>query len=223
VVSTHPQKDHYGGLVDVFQRYKVDYFLANALDSSSIDYQVLENAVGGSGAKVVNPTNGMVIRLGMMQLDIVWPTEEFIGSQIEDKNIDLQAGVLGAYTSEKDPNEFSIVTILRLGDFNALLTGDIQPPVVDDVIDRMKLMGVDNVDYIKIPHHGSKNGLTEDLLRFTRPEIAVISVGKRNSYGHPNQQTLDLLQNYKVKVLRTDEVGNVEVITDGEKLFFQKL
>ena len=77
-----------------------------------------------------------------------------------------------------------------------------------------------DVDYIKVPHHGSKNGLTESLLNAVEPELAVISVGK-NSYGHPHKEILKLLEDNNIRVLRTDELGDVVVVTDGEKIWIK--
>lgn len=208
VILTHPQTDHFEGLIGVFEAYKVDLFVANSLDSSTQDYEVLQNLVGGGGTRVVDPKTGMSIRLGLIHLDIVWPSEEFI-----DKETSLVSSQkLGARTSKRDPNDFSVVAILSLGEFDALLTGDIGPEEIPNVLATGR---VRDVDYIKIPHHGSKNGITQDLLNSAKPEVAVISVGKNNGYGHPNKEILDMLKNAKVPYFRTDEMGDVEVITDG--------
>ena len=207
VVLTHPQLDHYGGLVEVFKRYNVDTFLATGLDSGASSYQALKNAVGGNGARVVNPKEGMVLRIGMIYLDILAPTQTLLSLEAPDS----QTNVLGAYSSKKDPNDFSIVTILRLGEFEALLTGDIGPSEIPEILTGGK---VRDLEYIKVPHHGSKNGLTHELLEASSPEIAIISVGK-NSYGHPNQEILDMLKDKRVRVLRTDEEGDIEIVSDG--------
>ena len=65
------------------------------------------------------------------------------------------------------------------------------------------------VQSIKIAHHGSINGTNPDLLSVVTPESAVISVGKDNQYGHPHAQTLELLQEYSIKVFRTDLLGTI--------------
>ena len=197
VILTHPQTDHFRGLIEVFRRYKVDVFLTLPLNSSTSAYQVLKNEVGGSKARVVNATAGKVIRLGLIQLDIVHPTKNFLA---------------GANTSSGDPNDFSIVAILSFGEFEALLTGDIGPKVTPDILATGKIR---DVEYIKIPHHGSKNGLTKELLEASMPEVAVISVGK-NPWGHPHKEVLTLLEEYGVKIKRTDLEGDIEVVTDGE-------
>ncbi|MGB6881952.1 MAG: MBL fold metallo-hydrolase, partial [Microgenomates group bacterium] len=145
VLLTHPQIDHFGGLRDVFRRFQVEYFLATGLDSSTQAYQALKNAVGGSDARVVNPTSDMVIRLGSLYLDVVWPTSDFIAFAADS----LPQNVLGAYSSKEDPNDYSIVANLRLGEFEALLTGDIGPEVIDKVL---KTGEIRDVEYIKVPH-----------------------------------------------------------------------
>ena len=214
IILTHPQKDHYGGLIDVFRHYKVDTFLATPIDSGSQGYQVLISAVGGSGTEVINPVTGMDIRLGLIHLEILHPSEQYVLSKVEgDSTNNSENGVLGAFDIKGDLNDYSVVAILRLGEFEALLTGDIDPAVIEDIIAEGL---VRDVEYIKTPHHGSKNGLTKKLLETSMPEIAVISVGK-NPWGHPHQEVIKLLKDYGIKILRTDEDGDVEIITDGER------
>jgi len=213
VVLTHPQDDPYKGLIEVFRRFDVDVFAANSLDSSTQGYELLKSVVGGSGVKVINPTTGMVIRLGMIYLDIVYPSREFITQKGNYKEGGKTNKVLGSYISRSDPNEFSIVICLRLDEFDALLTGDIGSDVIDYISERNPWR---DVEYIKIPHHGSKNGLTENLLNQVMPEIAVISVGKENSYGYPHKSVIDFLKEKNVLIKRTDEDGNIEFVTDGE-------
>jgi competence protein ComEC len=208
VILTHPEADHLTGLIEVFKRYRVKTLVATPLDASSQGYQVLKNIVGGSGTRVVNPTSGMVIRLGLLYLDIVYPANKNLGLT----NPFINNDVLGAFSSNQSPNDFSIVANLRLGEFDALLTGDIGPKVINDVLATGKIR---DIDYIKIPHHGSKNGLTKELLEASVPEIAVISVGK-NPWGHPHKEVLELLERYGLDIYRTDEHGNIEVVTNGK-------
>ena len=74
----------------------------------------------------------------------------------------------------------------------------------------------DNLDVLQVPHHGSRFGLTAEILDILNPKLAVISVGK-NKYGHPTPFILDLLKSTNIKTLRTDEKGDIEVISDGKK------
>ncbi len=223
VLLTHPQKDHYMGLINVFESYDVQLFVTSGLDSSAQEYQVLKSLVTGKGVRVVNPESGMEVRSDLIHLDILHPSDAFLAQNSQEQFSNLTIGksgnnngVLGAFTSRKDPNEFSIVSILSYKDFDALLTGDISPDISNLVAEQLALSGSRRVEYIKVPHHGSKNGLTEELLDAAAPEVAVISVGRGNSYGHPHKEVLDLLTSYGLRVLRTDEKGDVVFESNGE-------
>ena len=211
VILTHPQLDHFGGLTEVFERYEVDVLFANSLDSSSQRYQLLKSKVGDKGIRVVNPTKSLKARLGKIYLDILNPPEEFLQESGAPPNGDT----LGNYTSKRDPNDFSIVTSVSFGNFDAILTGDIGPKKSEEVANTLKENYNLDFEYIKIPHHGSKNGLSAALLEVAKPEIAVISVGKGNRYGHPNQEILDMLNQNDIKIVRTDQDGEIEIVTDG--------
>jgi competence protein ComEC len=199
VISTHPDADHSTGLVEVVKDYKVGQILINDLDPGTDVYRALKNAVATRGVTVINPVQGMVLGVGLIQLDVLHPSDEF-----KSQNSEIKSGVT---------NLFSIVYLLNYGQFTALMPGDIPPEVSDRL---STLSEIEGLDYIKIPHHGSVNGLTENLLKVTMPKIAVISVGK-NSWGFPRPEILDMLNKYGVKILRTDQMGDVEVVTDGTK------
>ena len=203
VILTHPQSDHYFGLIEVFKRYKVDNFLYNDLPSSSQSYQLLINEVGSSGARLLIPDTGMVIRLGLISLDIVSPPEGF---------------------QSKELNDYSITDVLTYGGFKAILTGDLSPEISDELAKKWEK---GTVDYIKIPHHGSKNGITQSLLEklisgsLPRHTVGVTSVGK-NSYGHPSPEILEMLKRFNIPHYRTDEMGDVVVETDGKSFWLKK-
>ncbi|KKQ42737.1 MAG: hypothetical protein US60_C0013G0014 [Microgenomates group bacterium GW2011_GWC1_37_8] len=244
VILTHPQKDHYGGLIDVFKRYDVEIFMANALDSGASEYRVLKDVVGGRGIRVVNLEGGMEVRLGLIHLDILWPSEEFLSQNSQEDlkipNVSIQhtrgvnqldtSGVLGSFTSKLDPNEFSVVAILSFKDFDALLTGDMSPEISDEIAEQLvvspstslRINSSRTIDYLKVPHHGSKNGLTQELLDASNPEVAIISVGKNNSYGHPHKEVSDMLASFKLRVFRTDKEGDIVIESDGNKLFIKE-
>jgi competence protein ComEC len=207
VVLTHPQLDHYEGLIDVFKRYNVKYFIASEVNSSNEGYRVLQKEVGGSRVSIQNPLPHKDIRIGLIYLDILYPSDE------EDLSED---NVLGSNTTDEDPNNYSIVFELRYKNFEMLFTGDIGPEVMGEVI----ASGVNDVDVLKVPHHGSKNGLTAELLKASEPELAIISAGRKNRFGHPHKEVLELLENNIVKTLRTDQMGEVVIYTDGDKISY---
>jgi len=218
VVLTHPQDDHYGGLIDVFRSYNVDTFVANGVDSSTQGYQLLKNIVGGSSARVVNPIEDTSIRLGLLHLDILNPSDKLIA----ENNSSTQSGVLGAYTTNRDLNDFSVVATLSLGEFDALLTGDIGPEISNLVAEKMDQKTNQSIEYLKVPHHGSKNGLSLKLLETITPDLAVISVGNKNRYGHPHLEIIKMLEENGVQIFRTDEVGDVILESDGQNYWIKK-
>jgi competence protein ComEC len=107
---------------------------------------------------------------------------------------------------------------VSFGEFDALFTGD-----AETIWDTLSSEGqLTDIEYLKVPHHGSKNGLTKSLLDSVTPEIAVISSGRKNSYGHPHKESLNLLQDSNVNVYRTDELGDVEVVSDGKRYWIEE-
>lgn len=204
IILTHPDIDHFGGLIDVFKNYEVLKFGTNGQEVGTEGYRVLVNEVGGMGVEQLTLSKGMVIRLGLIYLDIVHP--------YTDPKIQKEQELKG------DTNNQSIVVILNYAQFKALLTGDVENFVSDMLSNNLK---VNNVNYIKVNHHGSRNGLSENLLKAANPEIAVISSGFKNRYGHPHAEILEILKINNVSVLRTDEIGDVVIETDGQT-FWQK-
>ncbi|HLD92089.1 MAG TPA: MBL fold metallo-hydrolase [Patescibacteria group bacterium] len=194
VILTHPQEDHYGGLIDVFKNYKVEKFGQYNTKSSNQSYQVLEKMVGSRGVEGIILHQGIVVRLGMIYLDVLNPPEG-----MQDKN----------------ENNNGIVTLLKYGQFKALFMADVEDSTSNKISESIEIQ---NIDYIKVNHHGSKNGLTKNLLDVIKPKVAIISVGK-NSYGHPDSTIIEMLKNVDAKILRTDELGNIELITDGAGQF----
>lgn len=199
VVSTHPDADHLTGLVGVIKRYNVDTILINPIDPGTQVYEALKSAVGSRGVGIINPDYGMKLRLGMIYLDVLHPSRDFENTKT---------------------NNYSIVTILKYKEFEALLPGDVDQDIAGKIAEKWQ---TGTLEYIKVPHHGSKNGLTENLLKRVMPKVAVISVGKNNQWGFPNSEIIEMLEKYNVKILRTDEMGDIEIVTDGEKIWMNAL
>ena len=203
VISTHPDADHSTGLVTVLKDYKVGQILINPIDPGTQVYRALESEIATKGVHVVDPVEGMVLGVGLIHLDIENPSHELV-----DQIPNFKSG---------ETNLYSIVYLLTYGQFRGLFTGDM-PPTVSDRLST--LSAIEGLDYIKIPHHGSNNGLTENLLKAVMPKVAVISVGK-NIWGFPRPELLSLLAKYGVKTLRTDQMGDVEVVTNGESYWIR--
>ncbi len=123
--------------------------------------------------------------------------------------------VLGPTESYADTNNTSIVLLVQFGETRFLFTGDMEKSAETDMLDYWGDSFDWNVDVLKVGHHGSDTSTSYRLLYNLDPEYAVISVGTGNSYGHPCQETLDLLSDAGIPVFRTDELGTVTAVSDG--------
>lgn len=211
VILTHPEQDHFGGLIDVFKNYKVNYLLANQVGNSTPSYSLLQTAVGGIKTQIINPYTGFKLRYDLIYLDILYPTEE-LAFNGKLSQVPLTGKKLGIFETTRNLNEFSIIGSWKFENFRFLTTGDIPSKILNEA-----LIGklTSDITYLKVPHHGSKTGLTKEFFDNYKPQISVISVGKNNIYHLPNKEILDLLKENNTRIFRTDQMKDIEIITDG--------
>ena len=195
VVLTHPHADHVAGLIEVLERYDVNNILQAKEDYNSPVVPVWEKVVRDESANDIEAISGNVVDLGNgATLTIIHPFVSVAGTLL------------------KNPHDAIVVTILKYGDFEVVLTGDMEAKVER----RLMLEGYDlKSDILKVGHHGSKTSTTSEFLTAVTPEVAFIQVGK-NRFGHPTREVLDRLENFGIKYYRTDLDGTVKVISDGE-------
>ena len=202
-IVTHPQADHMNGIIDVIKRYNVMQLVMGPENNSTVGFKELTRLIADNKLQATNVYSGDEIKMGGIKFNVVWPERSW---------------VLGANTEKTDLNEFGISGRLTYGNFDLMLTADVDQGVEADEIATGLLR---QVEVLKVPHHGSKTGMTEEWLRIISPELAVISVGK-NNYGHPTKEALDLLGSNGARVLRTDTDGEVEVVSDGKRWWVVK-
>jgi len=121
---------------------------------------------------------------------------------------------VGGSGSAADPNRASVVSRLVVGDVSFLLTGDAPADVLATLPNESMRAAV-----LKVPHHGARGGLSRSVLTRVAPAVAVVSVGEGNAYGHPAGETLAMLEG--TALLRTDQHGTVEFVTDGRRLWLR--
>jgi len=218
VAMSHPQADHMGGLKSIFERFTVDYFIRSDIVNPTEGYQKLMDEVVQKHVPVKFVTRGDTVAIGTTSLSVMWPSQEQITlMKLRESPAVAQgngiATVLGVKT---DPqlNDGSLVIALRYGSFDAVFPGDADSHV-EAKYDQLQVFS-DPVELLKVPHHGSKTGMTLAFVDWLKPRLAVISVGK-NSYGHPSKEAVDMLQNIGSKVMRTDKEGDIEIISDGRE------
>ena len=114
--------------------------------------------------------------------------------------------------TSSDINNNSVVLRLQYDQFSALLTGDVM-----EVAERVLLLSGQPLHglMLKVPHHGGDTSLTTPFLEAVGPELAIISVGADNRFGHPHEVTLEELDG--MPVYRTDQHGCIELVTDGAR------
>lgn len=230
MVVTHPQFDHFNGLTGVVRGYTVVQLLANNVSSESEAFAEFRQAVLEAGVPVHAPIQGERVRAGELELRVLWPQERR-GSGIlwetttgtGAKNCIILQQETGSCASlyeltayEGDLNEVSIVLSLTFGQVDVLLTGDM------GTREEQALVGaglITPVEVLKVAHHGSKYSSSQEFLEAAKPRLALIMVGRDNRFGHPTSDTLMRLDRVGARVLRTDELGTVELVTDGERVW----
>jgi competence protein ComEC len=205
VALTHPQKDHLQGLISVISRYQIGYVLKSNIANSSEGYDDLMREIAAKKIPVKLMTRGQRIVLGDTSLSFLWPSPSYLSS------LSTLGNVLGSAT-DSNLNDGCLVFSLRYGSFDALLPGDADQHVEHYYTGEKIADG--SIEVLKVPHHGSKTGMTQAFIDWVRPRIAVISVGK-NTFGHPTPEAIAMLQKAGSVIHRTDKEGDIEVVSDG--------
>jgi len=197
VVLTHPERDHLEGLVHVLQRYDVGLVVmprqssSSALSQSWLEELIKRNTPYRFGRR------GQRINLAQIKLDLISP-ESSNGQRV------------------KNSNDASIAMKVDFHGLTFMLTGDIGSSVENKIVAAVPA-SILRADVLKVAHHGSKSSTTDTFLSAVSPEVAVISVGGNNSYGHPHDSVIKRLAGQTV--WRTDENGTIKFIRPKDKWY----
>lgn len=196
IVLTHSDADHVTGLIEVLERYDLQNIIYSDIIRTSSLYDAWQKAVVEENANIIDAVAGKIVDLGNdVTLTILHPAKSLVGK-----------------VSEKTNND-SLVLMLKYGETQILLTGDIEAKTER----QMMLNGANlGADILKVAHHGSKTSTIEQFLYEVSPQVAIIQVGAKNRYGHPTKEVLNRLENLGIKYYRTDIDGDIKVISDGE-------
>jgi competence protein ComEC len=200
IILTHPHDDHVAGLVAVVERYQVGRAFESGWAVDTPAYRAWKSALAARGLEPERLSTGETLRLDDATLQVLWPDDGTTRSPLLDP----------AATSNRQINDASVVLLGEYEGRRFLLTGDTE----DDVDPILLSRGLPTLDMLKVAHHGSATASSDVLLATVRPSIAVISVGAKNMYGHPNAATVARLRAHSTRVARTDQEGTVEVTLD---------
>ncbi len=201
VILTHPDADHVTGLIDVLQRYKVDDILWTGIKRDGDEYQQWLKVLAHQkkmGAKIIIAKSGEEIKAGNVLIDILHPFDSLQGQYFKT-----------------DDNDTGVVSRLIYGRDSFLFAADITSKEEQKLVDAKSDIAS---DVLKVAHHGSKYSTSDNFLAAVNPKIAVISCGKNNQYHFPTPEVLQRLENFGIKMFRTDKDGDVKFISDGNNL-----
>lgn len=236
-IATHPHPDHLGGADEVLKATKVLNVIDNGLEpdvpeslasqskaatpsgKKAVDkkpvnkkldksaaitkfYDEYKEALAQSGAHYEKAQPGAKYDLGGgARLTVLAPGEPFFTKE-------------QMKTGGNVPNSNSVVMRLDYGDFSMLLPGDAEEQTEHRMLSRDSNL---KVKILKIAHHGSKYATSQDFVDRVKPEVAIISCGEWNRYGHPSQGVLDRLRAANVRLYRTDLQGEIIITTRGRE------
>jgi competence protein ComEC len=200
VILTHPHADHLAGLVAVLERYQVEQVFYPDLKYDSPIYEEWLSLIEKKGIKSTIAQAGQEINLG-----------DGVIIQVLNPPKPLLTG------TESDIDNNSLVLRLSLDRLSLLLTADIGWETEFELISRRTNLAS---TVLKVAHHGSETSTTPEFLAAVNPCLAVISVGD-NPFGHPGDEVVKRLEQRlgSENILRTDEEGTIELITDGQRLW----
>lgn len=191
LIATHPDADHIGGMSEVFKQLNVKNFIyPTDAPHDTKTWQNVLSLADSEGCTIKDSTPGTTFNIGGATMKFIQPSVDY-----------------------RDNNDDSVVTYLEYKDVNFMFTGDIEAEAEKDMVAQNLVI---DVDFMSVPHHGSKGSSTEAFLAKAKPEYAIVSVGADNSYGHPSADALNRYNAIGSKVYRTDQLGDIVIKTDGK-------
>jgi beta-lactamase superfamily II metal-dependent hydrolase len=196
VVATHAHADHIGRMDKILSEFEVSLYLDSGLAHTTQTYNNTMTTLAAQGIPYQPAREGMTIGMGdEVLITVLHPSS---------------AAMSG---TRSDLNSNSVVLLVEHHEVSMLLTGDAEEPTEY----RLLRQGVGDIDILKVAHHGSNHSSSRSFLAATQPELALISCGSDNRYGHPGSETVERLVNAGASIYRTDKSGHLRVISNGTR------
>lgn len=190
LIATHPDIDHIGGLIQVIKSFPIDRMIDSGKSHITMTY-----------AKYLNQ---------IRQQNIPLTTAKLYETIEVDDLIDIQ--ILNAYKKGLNTNQSSIVLNVVYDRISVLLMGDVERKQEYKLIDMFNIKS----DILKIGHHGSKTSTSFEFLKHVNPQLAIITYGKSNKYGHPVDHVIANLNRLGINIYSTGVYGDIVIYTDGK-------
>lgn len=222
LILTHPHADHFSGLIDVVERYRIGSVWWNPVYQGMPEYGYFVKLVidlKSSGVMVVNVNEGDFWLESGVKVEVLWPFSGAGGEyeiKTEAETWCKKNGISCNSRYDGNLNNDSIVILVEFGAFGVLLTGDAEHEVEAELIRMIGMSRLKDVDVLKAGHHCSRTASGIDFLRTVNPEVAVCSCGEGNKFGHPHKEPLDNFEELGIRCFRTDVVGTVHIESNGE-------
>ncbi|MDD3896319.1 MAG: ComEC/Rec2 family competence protein [Candidatus Peribacteraceae bacterium] len=196
LVLTHPDADHISALPEILKRYRVERMLLSGVQYGSSRYAALLAGLEKARIPTLLPKPGSTLVIGDgVELDVLWPRAST------------------SFARAAGSNETSVVLLVRYGEQRLLCTGDIEAEQETAIL----ASGADvHATVLKVPHHGSRTSSSTGFLLAVRPEIALISVGKENTFGHPHPDVLERYTHLAIPVRSTARDGTISLEFTGK-------
>lgn len=224
VVATHAHQDHIGGMPSVFRQFQIGSLMLTGQTNRSDDFKQFRASVRElreKGTVLSTPRLGKQIIVNQnVRFYVIWPEKD---DMLEKTFLyDLTETELSAYFEEKvaqedRANDGSIALLLEYGEFSFLSMADVELASEQTLLAHHLIK---DIDVLKAGHHGSKTSSSAPFLADIRPELTIISCGQDNDYGHPHSEVLHRLEMIGTRILRTDQLGHIELRTDGHHLWY---
>ena len=183
IIGTHPHEDHIGGLDDVINNIDADKIYLPKIQTNTKTYEDVLQAIQNKNKKISSFNKGDKFTIGNANLEVM------TDSILDKNNLNLSSNIIR----------------MEFNGTSFLFTGDAET-------ENEKSIGWQQADILKVGHHGSTTSTSQNFLNQIKPKYAIISVGKDNDYGHPNEKILERLEKVGTEIFRTDECGTIEVI-----------
>ena len=189
VIGTHAHEDHIGGMNYIIKSFEIgEYYMPHTKELDFSYFKYLTEALSNKNLNISEPVIGRKFDMGNATGEIM--------------SVDN--------TEPEEVNDTSIVMELSYGELKYLFMADAETMVENS-------REWDDVDLLKVGHHGSNSSSSEEFLNQVLPEISIISVGKDNEYDYPKKKVINRLNKIGSNIYRTDKDGTIQVVSDGEK------